>query len=167
MRRKDGRDLALDLCFTGTDALQKSLAEAIQGDLARVGIAARLVGEDQGTFLGRQKSGEFGMIFGDTWGAPYDPHAFMGSMRQAAHADYQAQSGLPMKAEIDRRIGTVLVSTDEATRAAEYRWLLTTLHEQAVYFPISFLTNKVVHRASLPPVPFGGTRYEIPFDRIG
>lgn len=167
VRRRDGRDLALDLCFTGTDALQKSLAEAVQGDLARVGIAARLVGEDQGTFLGRQKSGEFGMIFGDTWGAPYDPHAFMGSMRQAAHADYQAQSGLPMKAEMDRRIGAVLVSTDEATRAAEYRWLLTTLHEQAVYFPISFLTNKVVHRASLPPVPFGGTRYEIPFDRIG
>lgn len=167
VRARAGRELSLDLCFTGTDALQKALAEAIQGDLARVGIAARLVGEDQGTFLGRQKSGEFGMIFGDTWGAPYDPHAFMGSMRRAAHADYQAQVGLPMKAEIDRRIGGVLATADEARRAEEYRWLLTTLHEQAVYFPISFLTNKVVHRASLAPVPFGDTRSEIPFDRIG
>ena len=118
-------------------------------------------------YIGRQKSGEFGMIFADSWGAPYDPHAFLSSMRQPAHADYQAQSGLPMKAEIDRRIGAVLVSTDEAERAAEYRWLLTTLHEQAVYVPISFLTNKLVHRAALGTVPFGDTRYKIPFDRIG
>ncbi|UFN48109.1 nickel ABC transporter substrate-binding protein [Roseomonas sp. OT10] len=167
VRARGGRELALDLCFVGTDALQKALAEAVQGDLARIGIAARLRGEDEGTMLGRQKSGEFGMIFADSWGAPYDPHAFLGSMRQPAHADYQAQSGLPMKAEIDRRIGAVLVSTDEAERAAEYRWLLTTLHEQAVYVPISFLTNKLVHRAALGTVPFGDTRYEIPFDRIG
>ncbi len=165
-RVKEGRELRLDLCFVGSDALQKALAEAIQGDLARIGVAVNLVGEDQGTILGRQKSGEFGMIFGDTWGAPYDPHAFLGSMRQPAHADYQAQRGLPMKAEIDRRIGAVLSSTDEAARATGYRWLLTTLHEQSVYFPISFLTNKMVHRASIGRVPFGDTRYEIPFDRI-
>ena len=166
VRARAGRELRLDLCFVGTDALQKALAEAVQGDLARIGIAVRLVGEDHGTFLGRQKSGEFGMIFGDSWGAPYDPHAFLGSMRQPAHADYQAQRGLPMKADIDRRIGAVLASTDEASRAAEYRWILTTLHEQAVYFPVSFLTNKMVHRTSLGRVPFGDTRYEIPFDRI-
>ncbi|MCQ4160609.1 nickel ABC transporter substrate-binding protein [Roseomonas sp. GC11] len=166
VRQKEGRELALDLCFVGSDALQKSLAEAVQGDLARLGIAARLRGEDSASYLGRQKSGEFGLIFTDSWGAPYDPHAFLGSMRQPAHADYQAQRGLPMKAEIDRRIGAVLVSTEEAARAEEYRWLLTTLHEQAVYFPISFLTNKLVYRAGLGTVPFGGTRYEIPFDQI-
>jgi nickel transport system substrate-binding protein len=72
-----------------------------------------------------------------------------------------------MKAEIDRRIGAVLVSTEEAQRAAEYRWLLTTLHEQTVYFPVSFLTNKVVHRPALGRVPFGDTRNDIPFAQIG
>lgn len=166
VRRRAGRALVLDLCFTGSDALQKSLAEAIQGDLARIGIGARLLGEDSATYLGRQKSGDFGLIFAETWGAPYDPHAFLAAMRQPAHADYQAQRGLPMKDEIDRRIGAALAGTDEAARAEEYRWLLTTLHEQAVYFPISFLTNKLVHRADLGTVPFGDTRYEIPFDRI-
>jgi nickel transport system substrate-binding protein len=166
-RAKDGRPLALDLCFTGSDALQKAIAEAVQGDLARLGIQARLIGEDAGTYYGRQRSGEFNMIFGDSWGAPYDPHAFMGSMRAPSHADYQAQRGLPMKAEIDRRIGEVLASTGEAARAEGYRWLLTTLHEQAVYFPISFLTNKAVTRRALGPVPFGATRNEIPFERIG
>ncbi|MDB5370460.1 MAG: nikA [Roseomonas sp.] len=167
VRRKEGRPLALDLVFIGGDALQKALAEAVQGDLARIGIAARLLGEDAGSVQGRQRSGEFGMVFADSWGAPYDPHAFLGSMRQPSHADYQAQRGLPMKGEIDRRIGAVLVSTNEAARAAEYRWLLTVLHEQAVYVPLSFVTNKLVHRRELGPVPFGATRYEIPFDAIG
>lgn len=167
VRRRDGRDLALDLCFIGADALQKAIGEAVQGDLARIGIAARLVGEDASTYYGRQRSGDFGMIFNDTWGAPYDPHAFLASMRAPSHADYQAQRGLPMKAEIDRRIGAVLAITDHARRAEEYRWLLTTLHEQAVYVPVSFFTNKLVHRPSLGRVPFGDTRTDIPFARIG
>ncbi|WP_241794086.1 nickel ABC transporter substrate-binding protein [Teichococcus vastitatis] len=167
VRMRDGQELALDMCFTGTDALQKAISEAVQGDLSRIGIAVRLVGEDASTYVGRQRSGDFGMIFGDTWGAPYDPHAFMSSMRAPSHADFQAQRGLPMKAEIDRRIGAVLISTEEAQRAAEYRWLLTTLHEQAVYFPVSFLTNKVVHRPALGRVPFGDTRNDIPFAQIG
>ena len=166
VRERDGRSLSLDLCFIGSDALQKALAEAIQGDLARIGIAARLLGEDAGTSEARQRSGEFGMIFGSSWGAPYDPHAFMGSMRAPSHADFEAQRGLPEKAEIDRRITAVLTTTDETERAETYRWLLTTLHESGVYFPISYLTNKAVQRAGLPPVPFGATRYEIPFDRM-
>ena len=42
----------------------------------------------------RQRDGRFGMIFNRTWGAPYDPHAFMSHMRVPSHADYQAQLGL-------------------------------------------------------------------------
>lgn len=166
VRQKDGRALALELCFAGADALQKALAEAIQGDLARIGIAARLIGEDAATAEARQRSGAFGMIFANTWGAPYDPHAFMGAMRAPSHADFQAQRGLPMKAEIDRRISEVLVSTAETARADTYRWLLTTLHRSGVYFPISFLTNKSVQRAGLADFGFGETRYEIPFHRM-
>lgn len=166
VRQREGKDLVLDLCFVGPDALQKALAEAIQGDLARIGIAARLAGEDASTSEARQRSGEFGMIFGNTWGAPYDPHAFMNSMRAPSHADFEAQRGLPMKAEIDRRIAEVLTTTDEAERAARYRWLLTTLHDFGVYFPVSYLTNKAIQRAGLPAVPFGATRYEIPFAQM-
>ena len=63
-------------------------------------------------------------------------------------------------------IRAILVSTDPAKRQEMFTWLLTTLHESSVYFPISYLTNKAVQRAGLPPVPFGATRYEIPFDRM-
>jgi len=166
VRARQGQPLSLDLAFVGSDALQKATAEAVQGDLGRVGIQAKLIGEEPSSFYARQKSGEFGMIFGDTWGAPYDPHAFMSSMRAPSHADYQAQRGLPMKQEIDNRIGAVLVNGNDTERRAEFAWLLRTLHEQAVYFPISYLTNKLVHRRTIAAMPFGATKYEIPFDRL-
>jgi nickel transport system substrate-binding protein len=166
VRQKQGAALALDLCFIGGDALQKALAEAIQSDLARIGIAARLLGTDAATLQARQRSGEFGLAFAETWGPPYDPHAFLGAMRAPSHADWQAQRGLPMKGEIDRRITALLAATDAKARQADQQWVLATLHDQAVYFPISFLTNKLVHRKGFGEMPFGGTFDEIPFHRI-
>ena len=163
-RVKTGMELALDLCFVGNDALEKSIAEAFQSEMNKVGMRVNLVGEERDTLLKRQTTGEFGLIFNDTWGAPYDPHAVMSSMRAPSHADYQAQAGLPMKSEIDAKIDEVLGSVDENRRKDLYRYLLTTLHEQAVYLPLSFITNVIVHRGNLQNVNFGWTRYEIPFE---
>jgi nickel transport system substrate-binding protein len=167
VREKDGETLTVDLVFVGNLPLQKAIAEAVQSDLRRIGIDLRLLGEEQSSVYARQKSGEFGMIFGDTWGAPYDPASFMSSMRVPAHADYQAQAGLAMKAEIDERIGRALSATDEEARAEDYRWLLTTLHEQAVYLPISYTTAMVVYRkGELDGVGFGPSQYEVPFGEM-
>jgi len=110
VRAKNGQELVVDFCFTGNDALQKAIAESLQGELAKVGLRLNLIGEESDSFLRRQKDGEFGMIFNDTWGAPYEPHAMVGSMRAPSHADYQAQVGLPMKAELDEMIGRVLLA---------------------------------------------------------
>ena len=165
-RAKDGRELALDLCFAGNDALMKSVAEVVQGDLRKVGIRVNLVGEENDSNLARQRSGEFGMIFGNTWGAPYDPHSFVSSMRVPSHADYQAQLGLPMKADIDKAIGQVLISVDEAKRRELYKYILGTLHDQAVYMPLTYQTNIMVYRDSLKGAHFGATKNEIPFETM-
>lgn len=162
-RLKDGKELVLEFCFTGNDALQKSIAEAIQGDLKNIGIKVKLVGEEADSFHARQKNGEFGMIFGNTWGAPYDPHSFCSSMRVPSHADYQAQLGLSMKKELDEKIDRVLTSVDAAERQNLYRDILTTLHQEAVYLPISYMTGIMAHRKTLHGAHFGPTKYDIPF----
>ncbi|MBP2228376.1 nickel transport system substrate-binding protein [Azospirillum agricola] len=162
LRVRDGQPLRVELCFIGNDARERTLAEAIQANLKAVGFDAQLVGEEENAIEARQKDGRFGLIFGDTWGAPYDPHSFVGSMRVPTHADYQAQRGLPMKTEIDATISAVLVTTDETTRRALYRDILTTLHEQAVYLPLSHLTAMAVSRG-VEGVGFGASAYEIPF----
>ncbi|OIQ50570.1 Nickel-binding periplasmic protein precursor [Pseudodesulfovibrio hydrargyri] len=165
-RTKDGKELALDLCFAGNDTLMKSVAEVVQGDLRKVGVKVNLVGEEKDSNLARQRSGEFGMIFGNTWGAPYDPHSFVSSMRVPSHADYQAQLGLPMKADIDKAIGEVLISVDETRRRELYQYILSTLHDQAVYMPLTYMTNIMVHRDTLEGAHFGATKNEIPLETM-
>ncbi len=165
-REKDGQPLELEFCFESTNAIQKSVGEVLQGDLKKIGIKVKLTGEEQGSIDQRQKDGNFNIIYGDTWGAPYDPHSLVGSMREPAHADYQAQIGLPMKAELDKMASDVLVSTDEAKRQELYRQIFTTLHEQAVYLPLSYLANLAVYPKNLTGVTFMGSQYEIPFGTI-
>ncbi|WP_142846588.1 nickel ABC transporter substrate-binding protein [Telmatospirillum sp. J64-1] len=166
IRTRNGQPLRLELCFVGNEAQEKAIAEVIQADLRAVGIDAVLVGEEKSAFLSRQRDGRFGMIFNNTWGAPYEPHSFVASMRQPSHADYQAQKGLPMKAELDAWISDVLVSVDEEARRDLYRDILTTLHEQAVYLPLSYLTSVAAARPNIENVTFGATKNEIPLETV-
>lgn len=166
IREKAGQPLHIELAFIGTDALSKSMAEIIQANLRQVGVEVALVGEEESSIYARQRDGRFGMIFNRSWGAPYDPHAFMSSMRVPSHADYQAQRGLADKAIIDREIGEVLTTRDEHARQALYRDILTRLHNDAVYLPISYVSTMVVAKPELGVIPFAPIASEIPFDQI-
>lgn len=165
IRAKEGRPLSIDFCFVGNDASQKALAEAVQAQFARVGIHLNLLGEEEDSFFRRQREGRFGIIVNNTWGPPFEPHAVIGSMRHPSHADYMAQQGLPMKAELDAKITAVLATRGEAERRALYAEILTTLHEQAVYLPVCYFTLLEAHKKGrLEGVAFGPGRTKIPFE---
>ena len=163
-RTRDGETLSVDFCFVGNDAVMKSVAEVIQSDLQQIGIQVKLLGEENDSFYVRQRDGEFDLIFNDAWGPPYEPHSYLSSWRVPSHADFKAQSGLPMKKEIDQLIGRVLVTIDEKERQELYRRILTTIHDQAVYLPISYKTGLIVHGEKVEGAAYGPTQYEIPFE---
>ncbi len=166
VRTKEGEPLLIDLVFVGNDAVAKSMAEIIQAELGQVGIQIRLIGEEESSVYARQRDGRFGMIFNRTWGAPFDPHAFISAMRVPAHADYQAQLGLPDKAEIDALIKEILVSTDEQNRQALFETLLTRLHEAAIYLPLTYSNVLAVADPAIGAIHFGAMPGEIPFERF-
>ena len=114
----------------------------------------------------RQRDGRFDMIFNRTWGAPFDPHAFMSSMRVPSHADYQAQRGLPDKVQIDAEIGQILTGTDEKQRQALFRDVLTRLHQSAVYLPLSYVSLMTVSQPQWGTLPFAPMSSDIPFEQI-
>ncbi|GAB6096954.1 nickel ABC transporter substrate-binding protein [Desulfatiferula olefinivorans] len=165
-RMRDGQTLSVDIVFVGNNIIEKSIAEVMQGDLKKVGIQLILRGVEVDLFKKIQKNGEFNMVFNDTWGAPYEPHSYCSSMRVTSHGDCQAQSGLPMKQDIDRAILRALRTLDERERKDSYRYILSTLHDEAVYFPLCSINGLMVHRHTLGGVSFGATQYEIPFERI-
>lgn len=67
-------------------------------------------------------------------------------MRVPSHADYQAQRGLPDKGLIDKEISEVLTTSDEAQRKRLYHDVLSRLHQDAVYLPISYVSLMSVAR---------------------
>lgn len=140
-REKNGQALELDLSFIGGNSADKTVSEILQAEYKKLGININLVGEEEQSFYARQKSGDFDLIFGEGWGAPYDPHSFVSSMRVPSHFDYKAQLGLPMKKTIDEKIAQVLVSTDEKQRQNLYNYILGTC---SITEPECFQDNPVL-----------------------
>ena len=60
----------------------------------------------------------------------------------------------------------LLISTDITKRQALYSYVLETLHDQAVYLPLTYLSSIAVFHSRVGGVCFGPTMYEIPFDKM-
>lgn len=166
VRAKDGKRCEISFYFNSQNAQEKTIAEAIQADLAKVGIAVRVLGEEKQTFLDRQRTGEFDLQYSLSWGAPYDPQSYLSSWRTPAHGDFQAQSGMADKSRIDKLIGLFMIEADETKRRAMATDILTTVHNAGVYVPVSYSRTKAVHTPTLKGVNFAVSQYEIPFESM-
>jgi nickel transport system substrate-binding protein len=71
-----------------------------------------------------------------------------------------------MKKAIDEAISQVLTTVDESRRQETYRFILSTIHDQAVYLPISYTAGVIVHGDNLSNVDYGATKHEIPFENM-
>ena len=160
---KDGKPLALGLLYNSNSVSEKTIAEYLQSEFGKLGMQISIRGEEEQSYRDNMKNGKFDMVFNICWGTPYDPQSSLAAMRQRVYGDYEAQLGLPAKHEIAAAITKILTSTDEKERRELYRYVLTHLHEDAVYLPISFETNKALFNAELGGVGFLSNQYEIPF----
>ncbi|MEL4887708.1 nickel ABC transporter substrate-binding protein [Pectobacterium betavasculorum] len=165
-RQKDGKPLSIGIYYDSNTASQKVIAEYLQGEFATLGIDLKLHGEEEQAYRDRQKAGKFDIVFNISWGTPYDPQSFLSGMKLPVYGDYAAQQGLAEKKQIDDSIAHALVTTDEKARQEYYRYVLTTLHNEAVYIPLTYERNRAVYVKSLKNVGFNPSQFEIPFDRM-
>ncbi|WP_333652192.1 nickel ABC transporter substrate-binding protein [Lacrimispora sp.] len=166
IREKDGTPLALSLLYNSDSVTEKTISEYLQSEYRKLGIQLDIKGEEEQSYRDNMKAGHFDMVFNICWGTPYDPQSSLAAMRQPVYGDYAAQLGLDDKAEIDQAITDILVSTDEAKRQELYTFVLTRLHEDAVYIPLTFECNKAISTSSLKGVGFTQTQYEVPFTQM-
>lgn len=166
VRVKDGARLSLDFYFNANNAHEKTIAEAMQGDLRVIGVELRVIVEEKQAYLDRQRTGEFDLQYSLSWGAPYDPQSYLSSWRIPAHGDYQSQIGLADKAHIDALVTDLMTEADEAERAKMIREVLVRITDAAVYIPVSYSRTKAVYSNALKDVSFAVTQYEIPFEKM-
>lgn len=163
VREKDGVKLALSLLYNSDSVTEKTISEYLQSEYSKLGITLNISGEEEQSYRDKMKAGTFDMVFNICWGTPYDPQSSLAAMRQPVYGDYAAQLGLEDKAEIDAAITEILTSTDEVKRQELYTFVLTRLHEDAVYIPVTYECNKAIYRSDLEGMHFTQTQYEVPF----
>ncbi|HML31810.1 nickel ABC transporter substrate-binding protein [Sporomusa sphaeroides] len=165
-RQKDGQSLLIKTHYNSNSALEKTISEYIQSELAKVGVNLEIVGEEEQAYRDRQKAGNFDIIFNISWGTPYDPQSSLAGMKLPVYGDYYAQQGLKDKKALDQAITDVLISTDETKRQNLYTYILTTLHDEAVYIPLTYERNRAVYTKNLKGVTFNPSQYDIPFEKM-
>ena len=158
IREKDGQKLNIDLLYNSDSVTEKAIAEYLQSEYQKIGISLNIHGEEEQSYRDNMKAGNFDMVFNICWGTPYDPQSSLAAMRAPVYGDYAAQLGLEDKAEIDQAITDILVSTDEQKRQDLYTFVLTRLHEDAVYIPLTYECNKAIYRSDLKGFHFTQTR---------
>lgn len=166
IRQKDGKKLELSILYNSDSVTEKTISEYLQAELLKVGIAITIKGEEEQSYRDNMKAGNFDLVFNICWGLPYDPQSSLAGMRQPVYGDYAAQQGLHDKAEIDEAITKMLVSTDEQERQELYTFILTRLHDDAVYIPLTYECNRAVYRTDLKGVTFAQTQYKVPMEKM-
>ena len=163
IRQKDGKKLELDLLYNSDSVTEKTISEYLQSEYLKLGISLNIHGEEEQSYRDNMKAGNFDMVFNICWGMPYDPQSSLAAMRAPVYGDFAAQQGLADKKEIDQAITDILTTTDEEERQELYRFVLTRLHEGAVYIPLTFECNKALYTQDLQGVHFGTDQYDVPF----
>ena len=163
VREKDGKQLNIDLLYNSDSVTEKSIAEYLQSEYQTIGVSLNIHGEEEQSYRDNMKAGNFDMVFNICWGTPYDPQSSLAAMRAPVYGDYAAQLGLDDKAEIDEAITEILITTDEDRRQELYTYVLTHLHEDAVYIPLTYECNKAIYRSDMKGFHFTQTQYEVPF----
>ena len=165
-RQKESKELSITLNYNSNNVTDKTIAEFLQGEFTKIGMNLNIVGEEEQANRDRMKAGTFQMVFNISWGMPYDPQSFLAGMRKVVYGDYLAQQGLHDKALIDDTILHALKSTDETKRQEHYRFVLTRLHDEAVYLPLTYERNRAIFNQKIENVGFDVSKYEVPFEKM-
>ncbi len=167
IREKNGQKLQLELMYIATDAVQKPMAELMQGELAKVGIELTLQGADVMVGLEKLMNDETDINFWRTNGPPTDPHSFMNeSSTPNANAVYEAKLGLKDHKILDKKMQQILTTTNEKQRATLYKDVLTELNKEALFFPLSYETNLVITQPTMKNFKPSSSEYDLPYQQM-
>ncbi len=167
IRKKQGQALKITLSYDSDKVVERTIAQYLQSVWGKAGIVMEVLGEEEQAHRDRLKAGSFDLTFNSSWGTPYDPQSFLGGMlNPAVHGDHAAQQGLKNKAHIDEQILAALKSVNEEERQKLYTWILTTLHNEALYLPLTYERNRAIFSKRVENVEFNPSQYEIPLQRM-
>ena len=123
----------IDFVMVEGDAVKTSVEAEIVEMLAEVGIKVntRMLSKDE--YNAAEQAGDFHLSFSETWGAPYDPHAYAKGWVAGDEGHNQAMSGLenPDSAAIFAKIEAVLKEENHVERGKKWEEIHKNVHDSA------------------------------------
>ncbi len=165
IRTKNGNKLAMKLYYDTHSSSQKTQAEFLQHAWKSIGMEVTLIGEESTSIANRRSTGEYDLLFNQTWGLAYDPQSTVAAFSSTS-SYYHTTSGIEKADELYKKIEQVMVSQDEETRKSLYADIINIVHEEAVFIPITNGSVTVIASADLQGISFKQTQFELPFERM-
>ena len=163
VRTKEGKKLVMKLYYDSNSSSQKTQAEFIQASIEEIGLHLEIIGEESTSLANRRSTGDYDLLFNQTWGLAYDPQSTISAF--TSEASYlHTTKGIEHADELYKKIEQIMVSTNEETRKSLYADILTIVHEEAVFIPISNGSVTVVAPQNLKGISFKQTQFELPFE---
>ncbi|MER7008900.1 ABC transporter substrate-binding protein [Dactylosporangium sp. NPDC000555] len=158
---KSGRKLRLIL-DAGMLPQARALSEAIQADLAKVGIEVRIDQLDTAAYTEAASKRQYDLLFYRTYGPPYDPFAMLnGNFRSTEPAFLYASPA------IDGLIDEALAGTTDEARAAAYAKVWAALNDSWAVAPVVELPRVWAVGAKVRGFELGVTEYDLPLTKVG
>lgn len=110
-------------------------------------------------------AGSFNLCFSETWGPPYDPHSYAAAFDSPNEPYGAALKGMqpPLTQEqLNTKVSNVLLQEDLQLREAQWREILSGVHEQAINLPFSGKRIPTVLNKRLTGYVPGQQQFEYP-----
>ncbi|MFS0838933.1 staphylopine-dependent metal ABC transporter substrate-binding lipoprotein [Paenibacillus sp. 1P03SA] len=165
VRAKAGNRLAVKLYYDVNSSSQKTQAEFFQSAWKKIGLGLELIGEESSSIAKRRSSGDYDLMFNQTWGLAYDPQSTIAAFTSEASYKHTT-SGITKASEPYKKIDEMTASSDEKTRKSLVADILKTVHEESVFIPITNGGVTVLAPENLKGISFKQTQFELPFERM-
>ncbi|MEW9698645.1 nickel ABC transporter substrate-binding protein [Paenibacillus sp. SI8] len=165
VRVKAGNKLTMKLYYDANSPSQKTQAEFIQNTVKKIGLGLELVGEESSSIAKRRSTGDYDLLFNQTWGLAYDPQSTIAAFTSESSYLYTTK-GIAKADELYKKIDQVMVTMNEKSRTSLYADILKIVHDEAVFIPITNGNVTIVAPKNLQGISFKQTQFELPFERM-
>lgn len=124
-----------------------------------------IVGETSDKIAERRTSGDYDLLFNQTWGLQYDPQSTISAFK--TETGYKAAtSGIDNKDALYQNIDDALKTQDAKEQDKKYHDILNTVHDEAIFIPISHGGMTVIAPKDFKGITFKQSQYELPFEEM-
>jgi len=161
--------VTLDFVILEGDSMQAAIEDDIRKELAPLGITLNARPLNKSMFNAAMTSGDFHLVFSETWGAPYDPVSYATSWMANNEAHYSAMSGVTgtnSRDNIFAKITSALAENDAAKRSNLWGDIHKMVHQSAVNLPLWGKRIHAVLNQRLSGYMSGHQQFDYPVHRI-